>query len=57
MKFKYLLVVLLLIFLSLNSQAQMRDYTIKGGVQYNQTLLFGEFNDYKFSFLARGIST
>ena len=54
MKLKYLLVVLLLILLSLNSQAQMRDYTVKGGVQYNQTLLFGEFNHYKFSFLARG---
>ena len=56
MKLKYLLVVLLLIFLSVNSQAQMRDYTVKGGVQYNQTLLFSEFDigSYQFSFLARG---
>jgi outer membrane protein OmpA-like peptidoglycan-associated protein len=54
MKFKYLLVVLLLLILSLNSQAQMRDYTVKGGVQYNQALLFGEFNKYKFSFIVRG---
>ena len=32
----------------------MRYYTVKGGVQYNQTLLFAEFNHYRFSFLARG---
>ena len=54
MKTKFLLLVLLLLILSSNSPAQMRDYVVKGGVQYNQTLLFSEFNHYKFSFLARG---
>ena len=54
MKLTHLFLVSFILFLSLNSQAQMRYYTVKGGVQYNQTLLFAEFNHYRLSFLARG---
>ena len=54
MKIKFILLVLLLFILSSNSQAQMRDYVVKGGIQIDERLIFGEFNDYKFSFLVRG---
>ena len=54
MKIKLLLLVLLLFVLSSNSQAQMRDYVVKGGLQIDERLIFAEFNDYKFSFLVRG---
>ncbi len=54
MKTKFLLLALLLSVLSLNSQAQMRDYVVKGGLQIDERLIFAEFNDYKYSFLIRG---
>lgn len=54
MKWKHLFLILFVLFISTNTLAQMRYYSIKGGVQYNQTLLFAEFNHYNYSFLARG---
>jgi hypothetical protein len=54
MKLKHFFLILFLLFLLTNTPAQMRYYTVKGGVQYNQTLLFAEFNHYRLSFLARG---
>ena len=54
MKIKFLLLLLFISVLSLNSQAQMRDYVVKGGLQIDERLIFAEFNEYKFSFLVRG---
>ena len=51
---KYAFLLFALILLPLAANAQFKDYKVKGGVQYNQTLLYGEFNDYRFSFLGRG---
>jgi hypothetical protein len=54
MKLKHLFLIVFILFLSSYTPAQMRYYIVKGGVQYNQSLLFAEFNHYRFSFLARG---
>jgi len=54
MKLKHLFLIVFILFLSSYTTAQMRYYIVKGGVQYNQSLIFAEFNEYRFSFLARG---
>lgn len=54
MKKKFLLLIFLFTtFLVLPSQAQFKNYGVKGGIQFGPTLLFSEFGDRGFSFNGR----
>lgn len=53
MKLKFLLLNLFLLSFVISSQAQFKDYTIKGGAQYQQLLPFSEFAP-SMSFIGRG---
>jgi len=53
MKPKYVLLILLTFLISISAQAQFKDYTIKGGIQYQQLLPFSEYAT-SMSFIGRG---
>lgn len=53
MKLKYSLILAILILISANSNAQFKNYNIKGGIQYQQLLPLSEFSSI-YSFVARG---
>ena len=53
MKTKILLLFIFLILFTINLRAQFKDYTVKGGIQYNQLYTFSEYSN-RYSFLGRG---
>ena len=53
LKKSLLLLIAIFAFISINANAQFKNYGIKGGVQLAPIIPFSEF-DSKFSFLGRG---